>query len=138
MKYCSIVVVVLKTNHVIVAVRCGTSSTRRQSLPSRRVRYTCVTRALLPRWLSLVIAGDRITDYVVCAFFSRQSRYSKATRALMNARQSFWIMKVHQSPALAIFFKYFPVRYAIVDADRQGVTGPNVCVLLHYITSINY
>ena len=45
--------------------RRGTSSTRWQSLPSRRVRYTCVTHTLLPRWQSLVIAGDRITDYMM-------------------------------------------------------------------------
>ena len=72
------------------------------------------------RWWSLAIES-RI---MWCAFFSRQSHYSNATHALTNARQSFWIMRVHQSPAFSIFFKYFSVRYAIVDGDRQGVTGP--------------
>ena len=56
-----------------------------------------------------------------CAFFSRQSRYSNATRALMNAKQSFWIMRVHQSPAFSIFFLYFSVRYAIVDGVCQAL-----------------
>ena len=69
-KYCSKISRFLKIIHVIVTVRCGTSSTRWQSLPSRPVRYTCVTHALLPRWLSLVIAGDRITDYVMCVLQS--------------------------------------------------------------------
>ena len=42
----------------------------------------------------------------------------------MNARQSFWIMRVHQSPAFSLIFHIFScVNYAIVDRDRQGVTG---------------
>ena len=89
---------------MIVTVRCGTSSTSWRSLCSRRVRYTCATHALLPRWQSLAIES-RI---MWCAFFSRQSRYSNATHALMNAGQSFWIMKVYQSPAFSIIFIIFP------------------------------
>ena len=64
-----------------------------------------------------------------CAFFSRQSLYSNATHALMNARQSFWIMRVHQSPAFSIII-YFPcvTRSLTVIAKvwqaLQGVTGP--------------
>ena len=72
------------------------------------------------RWWSLAIKS-RI---MWCALFSRQSRYSNAIHAFMNARQSFWIMRVHQSRAFSIFFLYFSVRYAIVDGDRHGVTGP--------------
>ena len=55
-------------------------------------------------WWSLAIQS-RI---MWCAFFSRQSRYSNATHALTNARQSFWIMRVHQSPAFSIIFNIFP------------------------------
>ena len=57
------------------------------------------------------------------AFSRRQSRYYSATRAHMKARQSFWIMRVHQLPAFSIIVNIFFVRYAIVDADRQGVIG---------------
>ena len=53
-----------------------------------------------------------------CAFFSRQSRYSNATHALMNARQSFWIMRVHQSPAFSIFLNIFPCVTLIVTHIR--------------------
>ena len=61
---------VLKINHVIVIGRYETLSTRWQWLPTCQVRYTCVTHALLPRWLPLVIAGDGITDYVMCVLQS--------------------------------------------------------------------
>ena len=109
----------LKINHVIVTVPCGTSSTRWQSLPSRRVRSTCVTHALLPRWQSLVIAGDRITDYVMCVL---QSSITLLLRyACAYERKT--IVLDHESPAIASifsYFQYFPVRYAIVDGDRQG------------------
>ena len=71
----------------------------------------CVIHALLMRyshadscWWSLTIES-RI---MWCAFFSRQSRYSNATRALTNARQSFWIMRVPQSSAFSIIFNIFP------------------------------
>ena len=56
------------------------------------------------RWWSLAIES-RI---MWCAFFSRQSRYSNATHALMNAGQSFWITKVYQSPDFSIIFNIFP------------------------------
>ena len=56
------------------------------------------------RWWSLAI-GSRI---MWCAFFTRQSRYSNTTHALTNARLSFWIMRVHQSPAFSIIFDIFP------------------------------
>ena len=56
------------------------------------------------RWWSLAIES-RI---MWCAFFSRQSRDANATHALTNARQSFWIMRVHQSPAFSIIFNNCP------------------------------
>ena len=49
--------------------------------------------------------GSRI---MWCAFFSRQPRYSNATHALTNARQSFWIIRVHQLPAFSIIFDILP------------------------------
>ena len=53
----------------------------------------------------------------------------------MNARQSFWIMRVHQSPAFSLIFHIFScVNYAIVDRDRQGVTGDGFGSFCYFIS----
>ena len=62
-----------------------------------------------------------ITYSVMCVLQSsfRRFSYFNATHALMNARQSFWIRRVHPLPAFLI---YFLMRYACVDhvdADRK-------------------
>ena len=84
---------------------------RREHVCSRSSVVKCVIHALLmhyshagSRWWSLAIKS-RI---MWCAFFSRQSRYSNVTHSLMNVRQSFWSMNVHQSPAFSIFLNIFP------------------------------
>ena len=104
---------------MIVTVRCGTWV----HVGSRSPVVECVKHALLMRYSHTVMAvALENHELMGCAFFSRQSRYSNATHAPPNARQSFLIM----SPSIASVFNdfyYFSVRYAIVDGDRQGVTG---------------
>ena len=107
---------------------------RRAHVGSRSPVVKCVVHALLmryshagSRWWSLWIES-RI---MWCALFSRQSRYCNATHALMTARQSFWIIRVHRSPAFSIIFNF-----ALRDRWRWAPRCDRPITLLHKICSM--
>ena len=78
-----------------------------QSSSALYMRYACATP-------TLAVAGDRWRyNYGLCDVRS----------SVVNHDQSL----DHESLSIACvfnIFQYFSVRYAIVDSDRQGVTGP--------------